>query len=238
MRIAVVSDIHANLTALDAVVADLQTVGADLVVHGGDLVGGGPRPAEVIDRIRDLNWPGVFGNTDEMIWNPAVVDEKLPGDQFQELRQTLRSYTIPHVLADLGGDRLAWLRALPLPWSDHDLTVIHAGPESPWQFVPPSATDERLTSVFGDLGTSRVVYGHVHVPFVRRLARMTVVNTGAVSQSFDGDPRASYAVGDGDHVEIRRVAYDVEKEIELLLRSDDPLRESTAATLRTGRYVP
>jgi predicted phosphodiesterase len=59
MRIAVVSDIHANLTALDAVIADLQSVGVDLVVHGGDLMGGGTRPAEVIDRIRDLNWPGV-----------------------------------------------------------------------------------------------------------------------------------------------------------------------------------
>jgi predicted phosphodiesterase len=117
VRIAVVSDIHANLTALDAVIADLKTVGADLVVHGGDLVGGGPRPAEVVDRIRDLEWPGVFGNTDEMIWNPAVLDEKLPGDRFQALRDALRSYTIPHVLTALGDDRLAWLRSLPLRWS-------------------------------------------------------------------------------------------------------------------------
>ena len=238
MRIAVVSDIHANLTALDAVIADLQTVGADLVVHGGDLVGGGPRPAEVIDRIRDLNWPGVFGNTDEMIWNPAVLDEKLPGDRFQALRHTLRSYTIPHALTAIGDDRLAWLRVMPLRWSDYDLTVIHAGPDSPWQFVPASVTDEQLTHVFGALPTSRVVYGHIHVPFVRRLVGMTVVNAGAVSQSFDGDPRASYAVLEGDSVEIRRVAYDVDKEIDLLLRSDDPLRESTAATLRTGRYAP
>jgi protein phosphatase len=55
MRIAVVSDIHANLTALEAVIADLRKTGADLIVHGGDLMGGGPRPAEVIDRIRDMN---------------------------------------------------------------------------------------------------------------------------------------------------------------------------------------
>ena len=238
MRIAVVSDIHANLTALDAVIADLQMVGADLVVQGGDLVGGGQRPAEVIDRIRDLDWPGVFGNTDEMTWNPAVLDEKLPGDRFRELRHTLRSYTIPHVLSAIGDDRLAWLRSLPLRWSEHDVTVLHAGPGSPWQFVPASATDEQLTHVFGSMATSRVVYGHIHVPFVRQPAGMIVVNTGAVSQSFDGDPRASYAILDGDRVEIRRVAYDVDQEIDLLLRSEDPLRESTAATLRTGRYTP
>jgi len=67
---------------------------------------------------------------------------------------------------------------------------------------------------------------------------LTVINSGAVSLGFDGDPRASYAVIDGGRVEIRRVAYDVEKEIDLLARSDDPLRESTMAMLRTGRYVP
>jgi predicted phosphodiesterase len=67
MRVAVLSDIHANLTALDAVIADLRTTAPDLVVHGGDLMAGGPRPAEVIDRIREMNWPGVYGNTDEAL---------------------------------------------------------------------------------------------------------------------------------------------------------------------------
>ena len=60
MRIAIVSDIHANLTALEAVITDLRKTGAELVVHGGDLMGGGPRPAEVIDRVREMNWPGVY----------------------------------------------------------------------------------------------------------------------------------------------------------------------------------
>ena len=238
MRIAVVSDIHANLTALDAVIADLKSVGADLIVHGGDLMGGGTRPAEVIDRIRDLNWPGVFGNTDEVNWNPSLVAAKMPGDRFQSMREAVLTYTIPNTLAAIGEERLAWLRALPLRWSAHDLTVVHAGPVDAWQIVPAGATDEELMRAFGDVGTSRVVYGHVHTPFVRRLPQVTVVNAGAVSLTFDGDARASYAVIDSDDVEIRRVAYDVEQEIELLARSDDPLRESTMGTLRSGRYVP
>ena len=237
MRIAVVSDIHANLTALDAVIADLQSVGVDLVVHGGDLMGGGTRPAEVIDRIRDLNWPGVYGNTDEVNWNPGLVAANLRGERFQEMREAVLTYTIPYTQATIGEERLAWLRALPLRWSDHDLTVVHAGPVDAWQIVQAGATDEELTRTFDSVGTTRVVYGHIHMPFVRRLPQSTVINAGAVSLTFDGDPRASYAVIDGDHVEIRRVAYDVWKEIDLLARSDDPLRESTIATLRTGRYV-
>jgi putative phosphoesterase len=238
MRIAVVSDIHANLTALDAVIADLQTVGVDLVVHGGDLMFGGTRPAEVIDRIRNLNWPGVFGNTDEVIWNPGLVAEKIAGDRLQRMREALLTYPIPHTLAAIGDERLAWLRSLPLRWSAHNLTVVHAGPDDAWQSVLASATDEELTRAFGRLATARLVYGHIHVPYVRRLTDLTVINAGAVSLSFDDDPRASYAILDGDQVEIRRVAYDIDQEIDLLMRSADPLRESTAAVLRTGRYVP
>jgi diadenosine tetraphosphatase ApaH/serine/threonine PP2A family protein phosphatase len=64
------------------------------------------------------------------------------------------------------------------------------------------------------------------------------VNAGAVSQSFDGDTRAAYAVVDDERVEIRRVEYDIDAEIRLLLRSEDPFAPSTAETLRTGRYVP
>ena len=75
------------------------------------------------------------------------------------------------------------------------------------------------------------------MPFVRHLATFTLVNTGAVSQSFDGDTRAAYALLDDERIEIRRVEYDIEEEIRLLLRSDDPFAQSTAETLRTGRPV-
>jgi len=73
-RIAVVSDIHGSLAALDAVAEDIALQGPDLVVHGGDLVLNGPGPADVVDRIRELGWPGVMGNTDEMLWNRARRD--------------------------------------------------------------------------------------------------------------------------------------------------------------------
>src|SRR5215470_16026288 len=98
MRVAVLSDIHANLTALDAVIADLRTTAPDLVVHGGDLMAGGPRPAEVIDRIRELNWPGVLGNTDEMLWMPHRLTETLHAPHLHRLRDLVLSDTIPRTL--------------------------------------------------------------------------------------------------------------------------------------------
>ncbi len=75
MRIAVVSDIHGNRTAFDAVLADLRETAPDLVFHGGDLADSGASPVEVVDRIRDLGWPTVVGNTDEMLFRPESLTE-------------------------------------------------------------------------------------------------------------------------------------------------------------------
>lgn len=238
MRIAVVSDIHANLTALEAVISDLRETGADLVVHGGDLMSGGPRPSEVIDRVREMTWPGVYGNTDEMLWMPHRVSETLQGPHLHRIRDLLLMHTIPATLSVIGDQRLAWLKALPRCWSDGGLTVVHAVPDDVWPSVLTNASDEELNRVYGVLGAKYVVYGHIHQPFVRHLSTFTVVNSGAVSLSYDGDRRAAYALIEGDYVEIRRVEYDIEEEIRLLLRSDDPFAESTAATLRAGKYVP
>src|SRR5947207_15706450 len=67
MRIAIVSDIHGNRTAFEAVLVDLRQTSPDLILHGGDLADGGASPSEIVDRIRDLGWQGVLGNTDEML---------------------------------------------------------------------------------------------------------------------------------------------------------------------------
>jgi len=75
MRIAVVSDIHGNLTAFEAVLADLRETSPDLILHGGDLADAGSSPVEIVDRIRDLGWPGVVGNTDEMLVSPQTLED-------------------------------------------------------------------------------------------------------------------------------------------------------------------
>jgi predicted phosphodiesterase len=75
MRIAVVSDIHGNRTAFEAILADLRQTSPDLILHGGDLADSGASPAEIVDRIRDLGWQGVVGNTDEMLFMPESLRE-------------------------------------------------------------------------------------------------------------------------------------------------------------------
>ena len=74
-RIAIVSDIHGNWTAFEAVLADLRQTSPDLILHGGDLADGGASPVEIVDQIRDLGWQGVVGNTDEMLFKPASLRE-------------------------------------------------------------------------------------------------------------------------------------------------------------------
>ena len=238
MRIAVVSDIHGNLTAFQAVLADLRETAPDLVVQGGDLAASGSRPAEVIDTIRGLNWPGVAGNTDEMLWDRTGLDD-LAGRSpaLRPLVDQLREVAAVTAAA-IGTDRLEWLHGLPYRWSSEDLTVLHASPDTLWQSPSVESPDEDIVGTYAGLGTSRVVFGHIHRPFVRTVSGLTVANSGSVSLAYDGDPRAAYAVVDDEEITIRRVAYDVEREARQLVEMRYPLAEWIGALLRTGRYSP
>jgi putative phosphoesterase len=237
MRVAVLSDIHGNLTALDAVIADIAAMAPDIVVCGGDLVGGGSSPAEVIDRIRDLQWPGVRGNTDEMLWEPHRVSETLLAPSLHPLRDLLLSDIIPQTLTAIGPERLAWLRSLPLQWTNGELTVVHASPDTCWRAPAANASDDDLARVYIPVKSAVVAYGHIHCPYVRRLPDCAVVNAGSVSLPYDGNPHSAYALIESERIEIRRVPYDVEEEIARLFASRDPCAETTAETLRTGKYV-
>ena len=237
MRVAVVSDIHGNFTALEAVIADVNDVGVDLVVHGGDLLGGGARQREVIDRIRELGWPGVLGNADEMLWNPDLVAQHLAAPAYQRMREIVFQH-IAATVDSIGQERLALLRALPVRWSAYDLTVVHAGPDDVWRSPSAKASDEELETTYGPLGSPCVVYGHIHHPFVRRLPSLTVANAGSVSLSYDGDPRAAYALVDDGEITIRRVEYDIEREVRDLVEIQYPFAPWIADMLRKGTYVP
>ncbi|HEY7285465.1 MAG TPA: metallophosphoesterase family protein [Vicinamibacterales bacterium] len=238
MRIAVVSDVHANLTALEAVIADLANTAPDLVVNGGDLLSGGSRPADVIDRIRGLGWPGVRGNTDEMLWRRDQVEATLAAPHFASLKKMVLGHVIPWTLEAIGDERRSWLQSLPLVWSHQGVAVTHAAPDDAWRSPGIKASDEELAQVYAPLEASTVVYGHIHHPFVRTIGPLTVVNSGSVSLSYDGDPRASYAIVERDRVEIRRIEYDIEEEIARLRAARDPQAEWIAQMLRSGSFVP
>jgi len=236
MRVAVVSDIHGNLTALEAVIADLKDVSPDLIVHGGDLVASGFRPAEVVDRIRQLGWPGVLGNTDEMLWNPdrlaALRDTRLRG-----LGEALRHIAIA-TAERIGPERIDWLRTLPTTWRSADLiiSVVHASPEDLWRAPLLDASDENLECVYGSLRTAFVMYGHIHRSFIRTLPTQTVANCGSVSLSYDDDPRASYLVVENGKGIIRRVEYEIDREVIGLRQSQYPHADWIGRILQTGHF--
>jgi len=236
MRIAIVSDLHGNRRAFEAVLDDLQQVAPDLILHGGDLAAGGAHPADTIDQIRSLGWPGVRGNTDEMLWSPESLAEYAAANPKIERLLAMVQETIVPTLASIGEERLQWLEGLPAMYSQEGFSLVHASPNDLWRAPMANASDEELQTTYASLGAPIVVYGHIHCPYVRRLHRLTVANTGSVSQSYDGDRRASYLLMDGESMAIRRVEYDVESEARELSRSGLPHADWLARILLAGKY--
>jgi predicted phosphodiesterase len=238
MRIAIVSDIHGNRRAFEAVVADLRQVAPGLVLHGGDLAAGGAHPADIIDQVRSLGWPGVRGNTDEMLWAPErLADYAAANPKIAPILAMVQE-TISPTLASIGEERLRWLKGLPSLYSQHGFSLVHASPDDLWRAPMPNASDDELHSTYAALRAPIVVYGHIHQPFIRRIPGLTVANTGSVSQSYDGDRRASYLVMDGESITIRRVEYDVEGEANDLSRSGLPHAAWMSRILLAGKYCP
>src|SRR5579863_7500894 len=225
MRLAIVSDIHGNLTAFEAVLADLRETSPDLILHGGDLGDNGSRPCEVVDRIRDLGWRGVVGNTDEMLFDPESLTSFASGlPQLKALFDTIGEMAA-YSREAMGSERLAWLRTLPRTVVHESFALVHATPDTTWRSPMDGAADGDLEAAYGALGRPLVVYGHIHRPYVRRCSGVAVANSGSVGQPHDGDRRASYLLMDDGEVAIRRVEYDVERELRALRSSGLPHAE-------------
>jgi len=244
-RVAILSDVHGNLVALDAVRAALRTERPDHVVIAGDHVFQGPDPAGVVDALREMEANGatiIQGNTDV-----AVADF--------DYGAAFPSFTdgIPDTYRDaaewahdaLGDERVAWLRRLPserrLMLDDTMLLGCHASPGSQTQgFDPqldPNVTLERISRTDARL----VCCGHTHLPEIRDLGWKMIINAGSAGYVFDGDPTASWVLVDVDgtnvRAEIRREEFDtmvVANAISARGLAGDVYR---AATVRTGKLV-
>ena len=194
--LALLYDIHGNLPALEAVLADADDAGEFLL--GGDYATAGAWPRETVERLRELEgatW--IRGNADRWLADrhdaPAPIDE------------------IAARTAELLGDELvAELAGLPEFTEDGDTLFCHASPSSDMQSfgAEPGPLDSELLE---GVTAKRVVFGHTHVQFQRTDSRgIELLNPGSVGMPWDGDHRAAYAVLDGGKVECRRVEYDWE----------------------------
>lgn len=176
MRIAILSDVHGNLTALDAVLADLRRQKPDLIFHGGDLPYGGSNPAEVIDCIAQEGWQGVLGNTDEMLWNASVraaLEASAP--KLKPLFHVLFDVCSPVTRQMIGEQRLAWLRQLPTELRHENLVLLHAGPGNLWRAPMDTAEDAELEQTYKSLNAAIVVtatsIGHSFASLAQAQAR-------------------------------------------------------------------
>lgn len=217
LRIAVVSDIHGNLLALDAVMEDLAAQSPDEVWCGGDIGWGGPWAQECITRVREAGWRCVRGNTD--IWitgDPQTISSK-------EERALLEELAAQHNIAP---DDARWLSGLPLGYTPAgSILLVHGTPDS--CFVAPLPDAPAAEFAPYEDRAQVVVYGHVHHAFFRRLAGGTIVaNTGSVGMPMDHET-ASYLLIDRDGTDItmrhRRVEFDRRAVIAQARHVPDPL---------------
>jgi len=237
MRIAIISDVHGNLTALQAVMADLRQQTPDIIFHGGDLATAGCNPAEVIDLIADAGWSGVLGNTDEMLWDDSGIRAiQASAPQLKTLLLTLEQFANT-TRQMIGEQRLNYLQQLPPELRHENIVLLHASPGNVWRAPMDTAEDQAFVDTYSSLNAEMVVYCHIHRPFIRRVGTMTICNCVSVGSPYDGDPRASYLMIDDGEPAIRRVEYDVEKEVGRLLASDHPQKEWIAALRQSGSYM-
>jgi predicted phosphodiesterase len=257
MQVAIFSDVHGNLTALEAVLAGIRQHAPDLTVFAGDLCYHGPRPSECVERLRAEEIAAIYGNTDMAVRDPAILSRRVSAveERRRQHVETLVEWTWTR-LSEL--DR-AWLRSLPFQRSvspsvnpRDDLLIVHANPIDAEQSIHPPEElqqrlygevrqkDEELRDLLKDKIIAVLAYGHVHIPSVRRWGDIVLANISSTSLALDSDPRAKYGLltwddGRGWSVEHQYVEYDVEKEIQLLEQLRPPEWEQISYWLRNGR---
>ncbi len=212
-RVAVITDIHGNLLALETVLARIEQIDVDTIYCGGDLVGYGPRPNEVCRLIEERGIPTIYGNYDYAIGR----DEEDCGCAYRD----------PHD-RELGRKSIAWtlertdqrskdfMRGLPFDLrfelADRRVRLVHGSPRKVNEYLfedKPARTFERIAA---GAECDVLVFGHTHQPWVREYGDVLFVNCGSVGKPKDGDPRGAFAVLEGADgqvtARIERVAYD------------------------------
>jgi putative phosphoesterase len=223
VRVAALYDVHGNLPALEAVLAEVEREGVDAIVLGGDCIHG-PQPLETLHRLRALGDQAIWirGNTDRLIAEEAGTD-------------TLHAWAADR----LGSDGVAFLEALPLT---HELDVdgpgrvlfCHATPRDDEVIVTPLTPDERLAAILEGVEADVVVTGHTHMQQDRTVNGTRWVNAGSVGLPYEDDIKAFWALL-GPDVELRRTPFDVDATIRAFEAVD---REDAARFVENFRVAP
>jgi putative phosphoesterase len=213
-RVAIFTDIHANLPALEACREAIRAIGVDAVYCGGDLVGYGPHPNEVCRLIEQRGIPTIYGNYDFAIARDLTDCGCAYVDQHdRELGRRSVDWTLSHT------DRASkdFMRGLPFdlrfPLGDQRVRLVHGSPRKVNEYLfedKPERTFERIAAL---ADCDVLVFGHTHKPWIHSYGGVLFVNCGSVGKPKDGDPRAAFAVLELDtegkvSASVERVPYD------------------------------
>lgn len=238
LRIAVFSDVHGNLLALETVLADIQYLGPfNAVVAAGDHCLNGPFPAEAFDLVMHVATHVLYGNTDRDIVNNGKTDPDLGRKKAE---------TIAWTRNELGKKRLAKLDDLDFEarFEAEDgsaLLVVHANPHDVDRHIFPDRTDEELHELIGPVDARVLAFGHLHTPFLREMDGLLLANIASVGLPRDGDRRAAWGEfvwheEDGWDVTIHRVEYDFLEVVDRIHASGMPHAEAHADDIIEATY--
>ena len=239
MRLALISDIHGNLVALETVLAAIAQRNIDTILCLGDVAAGGPQAVEVIEQLQQLGCPVVMGNTDAKL---LAIQPKQYKDQFSQMTHDIDMWCAQQLTdahkAYIRTFQLTLTHALP---HSRVLLAYHGSPRSFKELLLPTTPDEVLEEAFAGFQADIMVGGHTHMQMFRRYKDILVLNPGSVGASIDcfaplekvrNAPWAEYAILNTEtndlHVELFRVPFDIEKLIAITLASGMPHTEWSA----------
>ena len=247
MKVALISDIHANLPALQAVLSDIaKHTGVEAIYHLGDLVGYAPWPNEVTALLREHSISGIAGNYDSTV----ATNYKHCGCKYEDPRQEELSHvSYAYTRRIVTPETRRYLRGLPFRLDVSEtgghlaaprLILVHGTPTLNTVYWTEDRSDEFCTQMARHAGARAgdlLCFGHTHKPWTREVAGVHFINTGSVGRPKDGDPRACYVIVDFARetkpaIEFLRVEYDVEQAAKGII--DAGLPAEFAEYLRTG----
>ncbi|WP_066067711.1 metallophosphoesterase family protein [Neobacillus soli] len=227
MRIAFISDIHGNATALDAVLGEINQRNVEKVFVLGDLCFRGPEPHRSLELVKSLNAEVIKGNADE--WIVRGIKEGEVPDSALEMMSKERDWA----LSQLDEGNVEYLKNLPtelkLEYGKVKIHAYHATPHSLFEVVTPYESDQLIAEKMMGSEADIYIYAHIHKPYIRYINGKCIINIGSVGLPFDGLAKSSYALleiqEESFQTSIVRVAYDVNKVIKQFTESDYPNSE-------------
>ena len=225
MKIAIISDIHSNLEALETVLKEIDKMKIQTIFCVGDVVGYSANPNEVVEELRKRNITSVMGNHDYAVANLNTT-----------WFNTYAAQAIWWTIENLKTENSKFIKSLPekneMKLKDYKTLIVHGSPRNPiWEYIYPIDVNSDFVK---NLDYDIIVMGHTHIPFVKKVANKLVLNPGSVGQPRDSDPKASFAIIDVDKfsAKIIRLDYNIETASKKIIKAGLP--EFLALRLQSG----